>query len=103
MAAIVLLETFLLLSDALSCSVIRDLKEKKLKASKTIRKIHCQSTTMASESEEYEEYAYSSEEDGYPVDDEETSMEWESDNPNAAPMELKGKHQVQNEGNSTRD
>jgi len=45
---------------------------------------------MASESEEYEEeYAYSSEEDGYPVDDEEVSMEWESDNPNAAPMELK--------------
>ena len=52
---------------------------------------------MASESEENEDYAYSSEEDEYPmeedddeemVDKEDADMEWSSsrDNPNAAPM-----------------
>ena len=58
---------------------------------------------MASESEEYEEYAYSSEEDEYLVDDEETSMEWESDNPSAPSMELKGNHKMENEIYSPRD
>jgi hypothetical protein len=39
-----------------------------------------------SDNEEY--YAYSSDEDGYPLEDDNASMEWEgSENPNAAPME----------------
>ena len=52
---------------------------------------------MASESEECEDYAYSSEEDEYPMEEddvdevvekEEVDMEWSAsrDNPNAAPM-----------------
>lgn len=44
---------------------------------------------MASESEDYEYYAYSSDEDGYQLEGDEDaneSMEWETDNPNAPPM-----------------
>jgi hypothetical protein len=44
---------------------------------------------MASESEEY---AYSSDEDGYPLEDDGDDMEYEysSENPNAAPMNFRG-------------
>jgi hypothetical protein len=56
---------------------------------------------MAAENEDYEYYAYSSDEDGYPLEggddgeDNSEDMEWNaSENPNAAPMIFaKGKNE----------
>jgi hypothetical protein len=47
-------------------------------------------TTIMAESDNEEYYAYSSDEDGYPLDDDNASMDWDgpAENPNAAPMDV---------------
>jgi hypothetical protein len=53
---------------------------------------------MASETDDYEYYAYSSDEDGYALEEDAAAedvddMDWNgsADNPNAAPMNFRGK------------